>query len=136
MILDASVAIKLFLPESGTDRAHQIVKESSFLAAPDIIVYEVINAFVRHLRMGNLSKEIVKQLCKKWEKLIVNGNIYLASTREDLWEARDLSIRFRHPMQDCLYLKAAQRLLLPVATADQKMAEYAKSLNLPVIFIK
>lgn len=136
MILDASVVVKLFLPENGTDKAYQVIKESSFLAAPEIIIYEVVNAFVRYLRMGSLSEEIVTQLCKKWRKLILEDSIYLTSTKEDVWEARDLSIKFRHPIQDCLYLRAAQKLVLPIATADKKMAEYAKILNISVIYVE
>ena len=52
LIVDASVAIKWFIDEPGSDAARRLWQDEPELLAPDLIVPEVCNAAWRKVRLG------------------------------------------------------------------------------------
>jgi predicted nucleic acid-binding protein len=52
LIVDASVAIKWFIDEPGSDAARRLWRNESDLLAPDLIIPEVCNAAWRKVRLG------------------------------------------------------------------------------------
>ena len=63
IIVDASVAIKWVIPESGTAAA--IALRSERIAAPDIWIAECANALWRHVRLKEMTEsEAIKLLAR------------------------------------------------------------------------
>jgi predicted nucleic acid-binding protein len=65
LVLDSSVLAKLFIDETGSDQATELLEKSSAndigLIASDIVFYEVGNTILKHLR-GKDGTEYMKQL--------------------------------------------------------------------------
>jgi predicted nucleic acid-binding protein len=60
VVVDASVAIKWFVPEIYADAARRLLREGMTLLAPDLIWAEVANALWRKWRERELSVEAVQ----------------------------------------------------------------------------
>ena len=54
LVIDASVALKWFVEEDGTQQAAAILDGTELLIAPDLIVAEVCNAGWRAVRAGTM----------------------------------------------------------------------------------
>jgi predicted nucleic acid-binding protein len=52
LIVDASVAIKWFIDEPGSEVARRLWRDEPDLLAPDLLVPEVCNAAWRKVRLG------------------------------------------------------------------------------------
>jgi predicted nucleic acid-binding protein len=52
LVIDASVALKWFIDEDGSDRAAALLDGKELLIAPDLIVAEVCNAGWKAVRAG------------------------------------------------------------------------------------
>lgn len=55
IVLDASVAMKLYVDEDDADRARALFATSQTLIAPELVVAEVCNAAWRLLRKGEIT---------------------------------------------------------------------------------
>ena len=60
VVVDASVAVKWFLPEVHAEAARQLLRDKMTLLAPDLIWAEVANALWRKWRDRELAAEVVK----------------------------------------------------------------------------
>ena len=61
VVVDASVAIKWFVPEVHAETARCLLREGMTLLAPDLIWAEVANALWRKWREKELSAEAVQE---------------------------------------------------------------------------
>ena len=130
IVVDASVAVKWFIPETGSDKAETLLYNTERLFAPEIIRLEVAGAISRLYRMDVIQHDDAMDLCQEWSRFIKQGAMALSSVNTDYHRAVDLSIELKHPIADCLYLAVAERLKIPVFTADKAMADQAKILGL------
>jgi predicted nucleic acid-binding protein len=62
VVVDASVAIKWFMPEVHAEAARCLLREGMTLLAPDLIWAEVANALWRKWREKELSVETVQEI--------------------------------------------------------------------------
>jgi predicted nucleic acid-binding protein len=62
--------------------------------------------------------------------------VELSHDADDLDEAPELSIRLKHPLQDCLYLALAQRLHATFVTADETLHRRASDVFPSVILLQ
>lgn len=125
IVIDASVATKLFLPEQDSSRAMVLIESVDRLYAPDLIRVEVAAAIVRAARGGRISVTEAAFDVARWNRTLQAGAITMTPVAEDLEAAAALAITLAHPLQDCLYLALAERLDVPLVTAD--MAFHAKA---------
>jgi predicted nucleic acid-binding protein len=114
LVIDASVAVKWFVLEDGTDKAGEVLKSDRALLAPRLIVTEVANALARkshqNLVTPREASEYVGVLPRFVAKLI---------DVDDLIEtALEHSCSYRHPIYDFIYLEAARRSDTQLLTAD------------------
>lgn len=115
MIVDASVAVKWFVAEAGSDDAVEIVAQHD-LRAPPLLMTEVGNALWKKLRRGELSEPLdvlarhadIAQVVE-----IVDGNSNDLAVR-----ALELALMLDHPIYDCVYLALAELEDDVLATAD------------------
>ena len=125
MVVDASVAVKWFLPEPGADEAQQLLQGPEKLAGPALIRLEVFAAFTRKVRLQELPVEEARAACDLWSRALATGALTLVPDARHLPRAIELAFEIRHPLQDCLYLAVAEYNQATLVTADPKFAERA-----------
>jgi predicted nucleic acid-binding protein len=102
LVIDASVALKWVLDEAGSDIARTLLAES--LTAPALWQAEAANAIWKRARRGELSPAEAS-----------NGLAILTAS-----VVVSIPIEIDHPIYDCLYLAAAERLSTQLVTADAR----------------
>jgi predicted nucleic acid-binding protein len=125
IVVDASVAAKWYLLETGTDAALELLTGSEMLGAPELIRLEVLAAIARRVRTGEATGEEAGSRCRNWLRHLRTGIVTLVPERELLDEALALSLEIRHNLQDCLYLAAARRADATLITADRRFHDRA-----------
>lgn len=123
IVVDASVAVKWFLPEPGEEAAGKLLTCPQQLLAPALIRLEVNGAIIRRYREGHLSEQRAKEATQAWESLLFSRIVHLIADAELVEEAIQMAFLARHTLADCLYLTAAKRLNAPIITADGPMRD-------------
>jgi predicted nucleic acid-binding protein len=122
LIVDASVAVKWFAAENGSDRAEALLATGEELIAPDLVLAEVSNVMWKKLRGRLLSSDQVvasaRRLPQYFERLIAIGDLVERAT--------ELTVALDHPAYDCFYLALAERERLAIVTADSRMLALAR----------
>jgi predicted nucleic acid-binding protein len=118
IVVDASVAVKWFLPETGSEEVTLLLSGTNKLIAPDLIRVEVAAAITRRVRLGELPEDEAMPICDAWLKALSDGVVTLTAAQDDLTEAIKLAMEIKHPLQDCLYLAVAMRLKAVLVTSD------------------
>jgi predicted nucleic acid-binding protein len=125
IVLDASVAVKAYFEEAGSDEATALLIGQERLLAPELIRIEVAAALCRRVRKGELAADEAKVRCGHWLARLKEGLFTLTSDQELLPDAIELASEIKLPLQDCLYLAAARRLDAELITADRTFQERA-----------
>ena len=136
MVLDASVAVKVYLEETGAEAATELLSGPTKLLAPELIRMEVAGALCRRVRRGELGPDEAETRCQHWLAELDKGLFRLTPDRELLPEATALSTKLKHPLQDCLYLTVAIRTNGPLITADRTFHERARPLYKKITLLK
>ncbi len=127
IVVDASVAVKWFLPESDSDQATALLVSGRKLFAPELVRVEVASAITRRVRLGELAVPYARAACAVWRQALASGVVTLTPNDDDLEQAIQLAVDLKHPLQDCLYLACAWRLAAPLVTGDVRFQEKAKA---------
>jgi predicted nucleic acid-binding protein len=125
-VVDASVGSKLLALEDGSDQAHRLLllletrPESRFFV-PDIFYAECANVVWKHVRRGHLAASSAE------EAIASLGDLALQSveTKPLLDRAFALALAHGIAVYDALYLALAERLKLPLVTADERLYDAA-----------
>jgi predicted nucleic acid-binding protein len=125
LVLDASVPVKWFVPEEGSDQAAVLLNGAKKLFAPSLIRVEVAAALTRKVRIGEVPASIIRPHCAAWPRMLDERIIELSPDEQDYPKAFELAFELKHPFQDCLYLSLALRLDAPLVTADRRFYETA-----------
>lgn len=128
VVVDASCAVKWFVPEKGADIAEALLASGQILVAPDLLPVETMNALLRKQRRREVSVALPPQALGALSAL----RLTLVPHAPMLSDAATLSLKHRHPIYDCFYLLVAQRRGLPLATFDRRLAALAESLAIPL----
>lgn len=122
LVVDASVAIKLFLPEELSEQAANVF--SSLEANPPVAIYvpeffyiECANVFRSRVKRQGMSGEAAKEAFA----ILSAFPFRLLSTAELSAEALDLALDHDLSVYDACYAAAASRLKAPLVTADQRL---------------
>jgi predicted nucleic acid-binding protein len=136
MVLDASVAVKAYLEETGAEAATELLAGPGQLLAPELIRVEVAGALCRRVRRGELEPGEAEDRCQHWLTELNKGLFMLMPDRDLLPEAIALSTKLKHAVQDCLYLAVAIRAFAPLVTADRAFQERALPLYKKISLLK
>lgn len=115
MIIDASVAFKLIVPEAGSEAAGALAAEAD-LHAPILLHAEVANALWKMVRRGQLQADGVGLRLASLDALITFVDEGAVAPR-----ALEIAIELDHPAYDCVYLAVAEMLDAPFVTADERL---------------
>ena len=116
--MDASVAVKWFVPEEHSDVAALLLDENFDLAVPRLFFSEFGNILWKKFTRKELSFENVVDSARSLRSAML-------TPVPDEWlldAALALACELKHPVYDCLYLALADSLETAVVTADQKFA--------------
>ena len=69
-VVDASVALKWFVPEVDSDLAEQLLVADVKLHAPRFLALETVNAAWKNWRKKLIGEDVVLTVCGKLEALI------------------------------------------------------------------
>lgn len=126
IVVDASVIVKWFIPEAGADPAKALLATADELIAPELARIEVASALVRRGIRQELTGADVENTLRAWFRALADGQIFLLPNAEDLEAAAKLALELQHPLPDCIYLAAAERLGVALITADQAFVRRAQ----------
>lgn len=117
-VIDASVAIKWVIQESGSAEAAALL-DGPHLAAPDLLLVECANVLWKKVRRSELSAEEALFAVR----LLQQADIEILPTRHLADLAVRLAIELDHPAYDCLYLALALTNEWPLVTADDAFVQ-------------
>lgn len=115
-VVDASVAMKWFVPEVHSAAATRLLDTEIALFAPDLIASEFGNTVWKKLRRGELSRDEADQILEAFSRLPIEVHRSAAL----LTAAFALAVEFDRSVYDCLYLAAAVAEECALVTADAK----------------
>jgi predicted nucleic acid-binding protein len=129
-VIDASVAVKWFVDEPGSDSALELLEaEQGNLYVPDIFVVEVAATLVRLANIDKASREKSRAGLYHLVDLIDGGALALERTPPGRTaDAAHIAIDLGHPLKDCIYLDLAMKMGRPLITADARFAAKARNI--------
>jgi predicted nucleic acid-binding protein len=117
-IVDASVAVKRYIPEEHSEIARLLLDDNFSRIVPRLFFSEFGNILWKKFTRGEISREDVKDAA---------ASLHFAGLKpmpDELF--MDVAIRLAcdldHPVYDCCYLALADSLDTALVTADQKFA--------------
>lgn len=124
-VVDASVLVKLFLPEDGSGIAtklmHPVGEDGIVRAVPDLAYLECANIFWKWVRRGKLSPDLARE-----------NLVDLLALPLQVWPSRHLvehalaaGIDKSVTVYDASYLALSGLLEVPLVTADQDLVRSA-----------
>lgn len=120
-MVDASVVVKLFLPEDLSANAGELFKRGVDLQKrffiPDFFYIECANIFWKYVRRLGLPPEEARKSLQDLRAL----SLLSVSTKDLLSASLDLALEFGTSAYDASYAVLAQELSFPLVTADQKL---------------
>jgi predicted nucleic acid-binding protein len=116
VVVDASVALKWFVGETGRVEAMRLL-DAPERHAPDLIVAEVGNVAWKKAIRGEVTEEQARFICAS----ITHYIAVLHRSEALIDRGIDIALRLRHPIDDCLYLACAERAGARLVTADRKL---------------
>jgi len=115
-VIDASVAIKWFVPEPLSNEAERLLDGGDVLFAPDFLLIEFGNIVWKKVRLGELGRADGEAALATLRA----GPVGLIDTGPLVERALHLAHEIDHPLYDCLYLATAEAVAATVATADRR----------------
>jgi predicted nucleic acid-binding protein len=116
LCIDASIAIKWVIEETGTQEALAL-RERAKLIAPDLLIPECANILWKKVQR----KELHKNEALLAARLLQGAEIELLPTRSLLEATAQLAIELAHPAYDCVYLALAMEQGCRFVTADDRL---------------
>jgi predicted nucleic acid-binding protein len=127
VVVDASVAIKWFLPETLSDAAERLLAGNDTLFAPDFLLVECGNIVWKKVRLGQMARNDGDAALDA----LRSGPIELWPTTSLIGKALNLAHAIDHPVYACLYLATAEAADATAVTADRRFFDRARQAALP-----
>jgi predicted nucleic acid-binding protein len=116
IVVDASVAIKWFVPEIHSEAAGRLFDPQIVLCAPDLIVSEFGNTLWKKVRRGDIPREEAEEILASFAALPLD----LYPTKVIQSAAFQLALELDRSVHDSIYLALAIAQRCTVITADRK----------------
>lgn len=117
IVVDASVALKWFFEEDGSDRATDLLRVEDELIAPDLIYSEVGNATWKRVRNGSISGEEAEGVVVQ----LLAVPLMLADVRPLMGAAMVIAVEHDRTIYDSVYLALALRRGCQLVTSDERL---------------
>lgn len=126
IVVDASVAIKWFIPEIHSIVAAGLLNKKFKLLAPDLIFAEVGNILWKKLRLNEVVFETAKAILDDFKKMPFDT--YESEVLLD--KAWEIAITHNCTVYDSLYVALASTERSLLATADKRLYNSLKATSL------
>lgn len=128
IVVDASVAVKWFLPEPGSAEAASILRDYDTVSGPDLLAIEVSATLVRGANVVKANRAEAETALAKFADMVAEGKVLLhrLSARQ-IDTAASHAMDLGHPLKDCVYLAMAMDAGCPLMTADARFAAKARA---------
>ncbi len=117
-VVDSSVAVKWYVAEPDSELAADLLRRE--LVAPDLIRAEVANALWKKVRKQQIGSD---QAGLAMPHLAAAVALVPSPPLAD--DALKAALDLGHPVYDCFFLILAERLELPLVTADTRLRQRA-----------
>lgn len=117
-VVDSSVAVKWYVPESGSDRAEKLLDEANRLHAPDLLAAEFGNALWKKSRRGELRGPEVTSIVHALREV----PLQLHPSLPLLDGALEIALQTARTVYDGLYVALAVAVSGTLVTADMRLA--------------
>ena len=116
VVVDASVAVKWFVPEIHSIAAARLLDPEIYLAAPDLITSEFGNILWKKVRRREITRDEASEILTAFD----SSGVETHASRGLLHAAFQLAIGLERTVYDSLYLALAVALDCPLITADAR----------------
>lgn len=127
LIVDANIAVKWYVEDALSPQA-RAAAANHVLHAPWLILSEAANALWKYVSRGVISGPDAATALATLPR-----SIEIAAETDLAPESILLAARLNHPAYDCFYLALAQRMALPLLTADNRLATLAAQVGVSAI---
>ena len=117
LVVDASVAVKWYIPEIHGDEAERILGSGYEMCAPDLLYSEVANVLWKHARRDAITVERAKAIMAALSRVSIR--LYRAPPLVP--QALDIALGLDRTVYDSLYLALAGSLGCKMVTADRRL---------------
>jgi len=136
-VIDASVGIKLVVPEPLSDRAHALVShlrnpEPARLFVPDLFYMECANVLWKYTRRHGLSHADARAAIRALGALA----FIRVSNAGLLEDSLNLATSLGISACDALYASIARRYGSPLVSADQRLVRVLQAAGLPAVSLE
>ena len=128
VVVDASTAVRWFAFESESPVAVRLLEGGWRFIAPDFMAAEAANAWWKKVRRGDMKAAAMEQAIASLFQIGIDW----IPLKDVLPRASRLSLEFRHPVYDCIYLATALVRGVTLATGDGRLRDFARELRIPV----
>lgn len=123
-VVDASVAVKIFVPEALSSEAEAVFtrfaqENSAALVVPDFFFIECANVFWKWVQRSAYPAKAAQEHLRDLTGL----GLTTIPTQVLADDALDIALKHRVTAYDACYIAAASQLKLPLITADEKLAK-------------
>ena len=115
-VVDASVAVKWFLPEVHDPEALRLLSDDTELLAPDLVVSEVGNILWKRVRAGDVSETEGEAVLQAFGRL----RLAITPSASLILPAFAIACQTQRTVYDSQYLALALRESALLVTADEK----------------
>lgn len=126
LVVDASVALKWFVDEALSATAHELLRRSELLFAPDLIIAEIGNTVWRKAIRNEMSQGQANDILAAMR----SGEVALYPSTDLAQRALGIALVLNHPVYDCLYLACAELVDGVLVTADERLRKAVDGTNL------
>lgn len=127
VVVDSSVAIKWFVPQTGSAKAHNILdaykNNQLSLLAPDLIYAEVGNVVWKLRRFQGISQADAADIIDIFQSI----NLAITPSSKLLASAYQIASTYQRTVYDSLYIALSLRQGCSLITADEKLANSVRS---------
>jgi predicted nucleic acid-binding protein len=116
-VIDASVALKWFIPEIHEAEAKRFLDPGNILYAPDLLPSEFGNILLKKVRRAEITADEAERIAGEMQ----NSPVILTSSLDLLSDAPRLAVATGRTVYDSMYLALAADRSCRLVTADRKL---------------
>lgn len=132
LVVDASVAVKWFVPEIHSEAALRLLKKERDLLVPDLVWGEVGNILWKKKQRAEITDENARFILQQLGRF----NLAVHSSQELAATAWALASRLKRTFYDSLYLALSESQGCPLVTADRRLFNAVSPAGLNLIWVE
>lgn len=116
-VVDSSVAVKWFVPESLQANAWTLAKQPENLVAPDLLLVELANIAWKKVTRGEITRIVALEISRQ----VVSGIHSFFPAEPFARRALEIGLDINHSIYDCMYIALAELTGYSLVSADNRL---------------